>query len=333
MKKLASLVLILCMALGISAVAETLVLTGEAAGFGGPVLVEVTVVDGVITEVKATGEMETAGIATPALETLPGAIVAAGGADVDVVAGATYTSEAILKAVNIALGSEAPETPKGEEPLPEADRYIGFGISSSGRIGPGKDSEDVQVYSINEIFATVIFDKEGKIEYAYFDQLEVATPNYDGASMPHFSGYPGQSYNYDSDHDEKVDSVMEVTDEIFQAEIDSWQTKRERGDSYKMGTGTWYAQMDRYQELFIGKTVEEVNEWFTKYHSDRNGRPLKAGSENAEDAAKWDKLTPEEQAVLADVTTTATMSLNDSHGNLLAALQAAFDNRQPFELK
>ena len=62
MKKLASLVLILCMALGISAVAETQVLTGEAAGFGGPVLVEVTVVDGVITEVKATGDMETAGI-------------------------------------------------------------------------------------------------------------------------------------------------------------------------------------------------------------------------------------------------------------------------------
>ncbi|MDD4081445.1 MAG: FMN-binding protein [Eubacteriales bacterium] len=333
MKKVVSLVLILYMMLGISSLAETQVLTGEAQGYGGPVLVEVTVVDGVITEVKATGDMETAGVGTPALETLPGAIVAANSAEVDVVAGATYTSKAILKAVNIALGNEAPETPKGEEPLPEADRYIGFGVSSSGRIGPGKDSQDVQVYSINEVFATVIFDKDGKIEYAHFDQLEVATPNYDGASMPHFSGYPGQSYNNDADHDEKVDSVLEATNESFQAEIASWLTKRERGEGYKMNTGTWEAQMDRYQELFVGKTVEEVNEWFIKYHSDRNGRPLKAGSENAEDAAKWDKLTPEEQALLADVTTTATMSLNDSHGNLLAALQAAFDNRQPFLLK
>ncbi|MDD2429572.1 MAG: FMN-binding protein [Eubacteriales bacterium] len=333
MKKLLSLALILCMVFGVSALAETKVLTGEAEGFGGPVQVEVTVVDGVITEVKATGDMETAGIATPALEELPGAILAANGTDVDVVAGATYTSQAILKAVNIALGNEAPETPKGEEPLPEADRYIGYGISSSGRIGPGKDSEDVQVYSINEVFATVIFDKDGKIEYAHLDQLEVATPNYDGASMPHFSGYPGQSYNYDSDHDEKVDSVLEVTQESFQAEIASFMTKRARGDGYKMGTGTWYAQMDRFQELFVGKTVEEVNDWFAKYTSDRNGRPLKAGSENAEDAAKWDKLTAEDQAMLADVTTTATMSLNDSHGDLLAALQNAFDNRQPFALK
>ena len=36
MKKLLSLALILCMVFGVSALAETKVLTGEAEGFGGP---------------------------------------------------------------------------------------------------------------------------------------------------------------------------------------------------------------------------------------------------------------------------------------------------------
>ena len=41
------------------------------------------------------------------------------------------------------------------------------------------------------MFANVVFDGEGKILAIYVDQLEYATPNYDGAEMPHFSGWPG----------------------------------------------------------------------------------------------------------------------------------------------
>ncbi len=32
-----------------------------------------------------------------------------------------------------------------------------------------------------------------------------AAPNYDGEHLPHLTGFPGQSYNADENHDEKVD--------------------------------------------------------------------------------------------------------------------------------
>ncbi|MBQ8537215.1 MAG: FMN-binding protein, partial [Clostridia bacterium] len=175
--------------------------------------------------------------------------------------------------------------------------------------------------------ATTLFEAEGKIVDIYIDQLEVATPNYDGATMPHLTGVPGQSYNLDSDHDAKVDGTQTATEESFAAELKSWQTKRQRGSGYVMGTGTWDVQMDTFQKLFVGKTVEEVEAWFAKYCSDRNGRPLQAGSSNEQDAAKYDPLTDDEKAMLADVTTSATMSLNDSHGNILAAIRDSLEKK------
>ncbi len=33
-----------------------------------------------------------------------------------------------------------------------------------------------------------------------------AAPNYDGEHLPHLTGFPGQSYNADENHDEKVES-------------------------------------------------------------------------------------------------------------------------------
>ena len=84
--------------------------------------------------------------------------------------------------------------------------------------------------------------------------------------------------------------------------------------------------------VFNGKTIEEIEQWFAAYCSDRNGRPLKAGSSNEQDAAKYDAMTEKEKAMLVDVTSTATMSLNDSHGDLLTALKKAFENRVAIEL-
>src|SRR5690606_7758584 len=154
-----------------------------------------------------------------------------------------------------------------------------------------------------------------------------------GDGMPHFTGFPGQSYNNDENHDAKVDGQLTATEESFAAEINGWKTKRQRGDSYRMGTGTWSQQMDKFQEIFVGKTVEEVEEWFNKYTSDLNGRPLKEGSDKEEDKAKYEALTDEEKAMLADVTSTATMSLNDSHGNIIAAIKDAYEKRVPLDIK
>ena len=58
-----------------------------------------------------------------------------------------------------------------------------------------------------------------------------------------------------------------------------------------------------------------------------------SGSTNEEDKAKYDALSAEDKALLADVVTGATMSLNDSHGNLLAALRDSQDKKMMVEIK
>ena len=340
MKKLLSIVLAAMLVLGVVGTVQAEELNGIAKGFGGEVTVVVTVEDGKITAVAAKGDNETPGIGTKALDELPAKIVEAGSTDVDVIATATVTSNAIKAAVNNALDPVAYPYVVEEKPVLEkasataADAYVGLGVASMGRLGPGADDQGVQVYSFNQVVAGVVFDAEGRILMSKFDQTEVATPNYDGSTMPHFSGFPGQlPYNNDADHDGKVDGKVDVTEESFLAEVEAWQTKRERGEGYVMGTGYWAQQMDTFERVFAGKTVEEVKEWFAKYCSDRNGRPLKAGSSNEQDAAKYDALTDEEKTMLADVTAGATMSLNDGHGNLIAALEKAYENRVPLNIE
>ena len=316
-------------------------LTGTADGFMGPITVEVTMDGDTITGVTVVSNSETPSIAGNALEQIPEAIVAANSADVDIVAGATFTSNGIINAVKNAISGSSPaaepegtEEPEDDTPqaVEAAEAYQGFGLSNTVRMGPGEDDTGTPVYSINQVFANVIFDGEGKILEIYVDQLEYATPNYDGAEMPHFSGWPGQGgYNNDSDHDAVVDGVTPDTEEQFTSEVEGWVTKRDRGDTYVMGTGTWHEQMDAFQELFIGMTVDEVQEWFDKYCSDANGRPLKEGSEAEGDAEKYAALSDEEKEMLVDVTSSATMSLNDSHGNILAAIVDAYENRVPLQ--
>ncbi|HIQ79470.1 MAG TPA: FMN-binding protein, partial [Candidatus Scatomorpha intestinavium] len=63
------------------------------------------------------------------------------------------------------------------------------------------------------------------------------------------------------------------------------------------------------------------------YCSDANGRPLQESSSGEGDAEKYAALSDEDKAMLADVTTSATMSLNDSHGNILAAIIDSFENQ------
>ena len=312
------------------------VLTGTADGFGGPITVSVTMDGDTITAVEVVSNSETPEIAGAALEQIPAAIVAANSPDVDVVSGATYTSNGIINAVKNAISGTSPEPEPEATPEPTqaaqtaAEAYQGFGLSNTVRMGPGSDDTGTPVYSINQVFANVVFDGEGKILSIYVDQLEYATPNYDGASMPHFSGWPGQGgYNNDSNHDAVVDGTTPDTEEQFTEEVAGWITKRDRGDDYVMGTGTWHEQMDAFQRLFVGMTVDEVEEWFAKYCSDANGRPLKESSSGEGDAEKYAALTDDEKAMLADVTSSATMSLNDSHGDILSAIRKAYENRVP----
>ena len=211
----------------------------------------------------------------------------------------------------------------------ETKIYQGLGHSTNFRVGPGKDSEGQEVYSFNYVDAAVIFDADGKIVNAIVDALEISTPNYDGESMPHFSGWPGTEGHNLTDHQtKKVIGKTENTPTNIAHEVNSWKTKRERGASYGMNPrNEWNKQMDFFQEKFKGKTVDELEIIFTKLYSDVNGRPLKKTSTNEKDKEKYAKLTETEKAEVADITAGATMSLRDSHGDILGALKNAYQNR------
>ncbi len=207
--------------------------------------------------------------------------------------------------------------------------YQGLGKAVNFRVGPGEDSEKVPVYCFNIVLADASFDNEGRIINSYFDIYEVSTPNYDGASMPHFTGWPGtDGYNLTDHTTGKVTGIAKNDEASAAEEVNNWKSKRERGDAYGMNPkNEWYKQMDAYQEFFKGKTVDEIEAWVKKYTSDRNARPLKPDSTNEEDAAKYNALTEDEKKEVADVVSSATMSLNDSHGYIVKALRNAYESK------
>ncbi len=208
---------------------------------------------------------------------------------------------------------------------------LGLGKSSVFRVGPGKDSTGTQVYSFTYVYGTVLFDAKGKIVSCEFDELEVSTPNYDGASMPHFAGWPGTpGYNVTNHETEKVDGVSPNTVESTAADINNWKSKRERGDSYGMNAkNDWWKQMDFYESIFVGKTVDEVDAWFKTYASDKTGRPLFAETKDATEKAKFEALSAKDKKIAVDAHSGATMSINDAHGNVIAALHDAWAKRKP----
>ncbi len=143
MKRISALLIALVMMLTmVPAMAEEV--TGTAKGFGGDVTVTLTVENGVITAAKAEGADETPGVGTPALEQLPAAMVAGNTVNVDIVSGATFTSNAVIEAAKAALTAAGlkvedymtkAEAVKAEDAVLEADIVIvgagGAGMTSA----------------------------------------------------------------------------------------------------------------------------------------------------------------------------------------------------------
>jgi uncharacterized protein with FMN-binding domain len=98
---------------------------GSAQGFGGELILDVTVMDGKIVEIVVVESAETPFIADAAFEELLPALIENQG-PVDAVSGATYTSEAVLAAVEQALSGagSAPE----EEVVPVFTVNVADGV-------------------------------------------------------------------------------------------------------------------------------------------------------------------------------------------------------------
>lgn len=117
MKKLISIALALLMLMGVTALAQTY--TGTANGIG-EVTVTLTVEDGKITAAEVNGENETKGIGyEPCADgTFAKMIVEAQGAEIDTIAQATVTSDAVRAATEkamIAAGLKAEDTTVAED--------------------------------------------------------------------------------------------------------------------------------------------------------------------------------------------------------------------------
>ncbi len=113
---------------------------GSANGMGGAVKVTVTVSGGKITAVEVGEHNETAGISDPAIEQIPAKIVEAQSADVDAVAGATVTSEAIKEAVKAALSGEETQEKAALEITLEPDVIV-VGAGMAGLVASVRAAE------------------------------------------------------------------------------------------------------------------------------------------------------------------------------------------------
>ncbi len=277
---------------------------GEAEGYGGKLRVKVAMQGEDITKVEVIEHHETQGVGTRAIDALPRLIEDADHIGVDSVSGATVTSEAIKKAVSQAMGDAGviqQVIPMDKENAIDASvrPLMGVGLAVNGRIGPGKDDAGKQVYSVNAVFASGEFGEDGVIRAIRVDQLEIVSPNKGSGNL--FSGFPAEEGGADA----------------FMQEASGWQTKGALGESYMMNSGSWRAQMDAYEQMMVGKTVEEVKTWYAEYKGSGTEMPAETGTEAPAAAA---------DAAAMDASSAATMSLSDEHGDILLAIERAWED-------
>ena len=108
--------------------------TATATGYGGEVTVEMTFDASSITDVKITGDDETAGIGSNAVEQMPAQILEAQSADVDGVSGATFSSNAIRTAAADCIAQASGESGTAEVKMAPGS-YTAY--SESYRAGDG----------------------------------------------------------------------------------------------------------------------------------------------------------------------------------------------------
>lgn len=196
--------------------------------------------------------------------------------------------------------------------------YLGAGMVPNYRDRNGNDN-------LNLTTASVVFDANDRIVQLEWDVLEITKTMFNWIPAP-----------------AATDTAAKTAKAEAIASILKWETKREEGYAYDMThliskgaadnltKNEWFVQLDYFEEFFVGKTVTEVLIWFNKY-TDANGRPYKlAYPEKLTESDKLEvaKFTDAEKEMLVDVTTSATMSLQDGHSYFMKALVKAYLNRE-----
>ncbi|MBO7392507.1 MAG: FAD-dependent oxidoreductase, partial [Verrucomicrobia bacterium] len=141
MKKLVSLLLSLCLVLGCVAFASADGYTpgtyeATAQGFGGDVKATVTVDDSTVTAVEITGDAETPTVGGAAIPELINQILEKQSAEIDGVAGATLTSNAVKEAAAKALALAAGDAEAPAEEAALAFTAGDYEVTTDGYNGP-----------------------------------------------------------------------------------------------------------------------------------------------------------------------------------------------------
>ena len=88
--------------------------TGTAMGYTGEITVEVTVAEGKVTEITIVSQGDSPEVAGPAFEAIIAAIKQEQSLEVDLVSGATFSSEGLIAAVKDALIKAGPSSGTGQ---------------------------------------------------------------------------------------------------------------------------------------------------------------------------------------------------------------------------
>ena len=142
--------------------------TGTAKGFGGDVTVTITVDDSAITDVTAEGAAETEGVGSNAIEQLPAAILEAQSAEVDVIAGCTITSDAVISAAKAAIAKAQGTEATASEVSFTPGTYTAVAQGHNGAITVETTFSEDRIESIQVVNH---YESEGVCEKALFTEL------------------------------------------------------------------------------------------------------------------------------------------------------------------
>ncbi len=150
MKKLIISCLVFLMAVStVGCSSKEVVFEGSSKGYGGEVVAKVTFSGDKIKSIEVTGDGETEGIGSLAIEELPAKIVEAGNTDIDVKTGATVTSNAIFAAVNKAIDLKNGVT---SNPISyTAGTYTGVGAGYHGEVKVEVEFDEKSILSVKVV--------------------------------------------------------------------------------------------------------------------------------------------------------------------------------------
>ena len=267
--------------------------TAQANGFVGYVKVQVSIVNGEITAVQILESTESDGIADPALEQIPAAIVAAQSTDVDVVAGCSFASRAIMAAVDDCLiQAGLKEAPEETTAAP---------VVGGGNYKPGTYTASAKGFQ-GDVTVTITIGEDGAISEIKMDGPN-ETPALGGVAMEKLSvkikevqsaevdGMTGASFTSKA-------AIAAAADCLAQA----GGSGASAGGNYKAGTYTATAQ--GMGKVTVTVTID-ANGAITEILLDTPGETAGLGDKGAKKVA--DSILAA-QSVDVDVASGATMS-------------------------